>query len=308
MSKVLYIIGNGFDLHHKLRTSYFDYNHYLKEFHSDVLSEIGRSKFFNSSYCSEAEENDKKEKGNFWSCLEQSLLFDYEEYFEDVIFVYAPNFADKHPNFGRMIFQVDDDKIPFSKFTDDYLIEWIKSIDVGKCQKDQILNLSKKDFYLSFNYTNTLQVVYNIPDANILHLHGSLKEHLASETPLQFGNPEDSAEQIQQRLENKYADHPCGSWVTDAIPAVVDLCRALTKNLKQNYESLKNFIQNKNFDEVIVMGHSFLGADKPYYDDILIPSLEKCKWTFYVYDDNDKKNVLKFKQMHPTICVSEKNW
>ena len=179
---------------------------------------------------------------------------------------------------------------------------------MNKCLKDNELNLSPKSFYLTFNYTNTLQSVYGILEANILHIHGSLKESLVNGEPLQFGNPEVYAERLKNRLENKYADNTWGSWITDAIPTIVDLCKALTKNLKQNYDSLKNFIQNQKFDEVVVMGHSFMSVDKPYYDDILIPYLGECKWTFYVYDDNNKKDVLKFKQLHPTICISEKNW
>ncbi|WP_458451189.1 AbiH family protein [Fibrobacter sp.] len=136
----------------------------------------------------------------------------------------------------------------------------------------------------------------------------SIKEFLANGTPLQFGNPKESAEKLQRWLENKYVDNPWGCWVTDAIPSIVELCKALTKNLKQNYESLKNFIQSKKFDEVIVMGHSFMGVDKPYYDDIIVPCLEKCKWTFYVHKDDDKKNVLSFKQEHPLIKTEEIFW
>lgn len=308
MSAVLYIIGNGFDLHHRLNTKYCHYFRFLRKRHPDIVHKMNASKFFSGLEFVDENESSLEVDDKIWSDLEKDLEYAYEDYFDEISFVLAPNYLDEHPNFGGINFQVDDDKAPFSKFTREYLIEWIKSIDVSECKKDQKLNLSKKDFYLSFNYTDTLQRIYGVPDDRVLHIHGYLKETLANEKMLQFGNPEGSAEHLQQRLENKYADHPCGSWVTDGIHGVVELCRALTKNLKQNYENLRVFLRSEEINEVFVMGHSFMGVDKPYYDDILVSSLEKCKWTFYVHNDDDKKNVLKFKQEHPLIKTEEIFW
>ena len=308
MSNVLYIIGNGFDIHHRLSTKYCHYFLYLRKKYPNILNDMNASKFFNGVDTVDIDGSSPEDYNKLWSNLEMMLEFAYEDYFEETVDCYAPDYAEEHPNFGGVIFQVDDDKAPFSKFTNDYLIEWIKLAESGKCVKDNSLNLSSKNYYLSFNYTNTLQSFYNVPDAKILHIHGSLKENFENGRPLQFGNPESSAKCLQQRLENKYADHPCGSWVTDAIHGVVDLCKALTKNPKQNYEPLKFFIQNKSFGEVVVMGHSFMGVDRPYYDDVIVPCLEKCKWKFFYHNENDKDYIQQFKQAHPTICVNEEHW
>ena len=306
MSNVLYIIGNGFDIHHRLSTKYCHYFLYLWKKFPDILSEMNASKFFSGLEIVDIDDFSPKNYNKLWSDLEISLEYAFEDHFEDTL-DYAPDFMDEHPDFGAVMYQVKNGMSPFFKFTRDMLIEWVKYAEMGKCIKDERLNLSSNATYLTFNYTNTLQTIYDIPDANILHIHGSLKEFLANGKALQFGNPKESAEKLQRRLENKYADNPWGCWVTDA-PSIVELCKTLTKNLKQNYESLKNFIQNKEFDEVIVMGHSFMGVDKPYYDDILVPCLEKCKWIFYVHNDDDKKNVLKFKQEHTLIRIEEIVW
>lgn len=308
MSKALYIIGNGFDGHHELKTMFCHYFMYLKERHLDVLYEMKASKFFDGLDHIDLESSSSEVNDKLWSSLEMMLEYAYEDHFEETVDYYAPDYMDEHPDFGAVIYRVRDGMSPFFKFTGDLFVEWIKSIDVSKCKKDDKLCLSPKDFYLTFNYTDTLQTVYGVPDANVLHIHGSLKEFLANGKPLQFGNPEMSAEKLKQLLEHKYADNPWGGWVTDAIPSIVELCMALTKNLKQNYERLKDFVQNICFDEVVVMGHSFMGVDKPYYDDVFVPSLEKCKWTFYVHKDDDKKNVLSFKQEHPLIRVEEIIW
>lgn len=49
----------------------------------------------------------------------------------------------------------------------------LKIIDKSDAEAD--LNLDPNDLYINFNYTNTLQRLYNIPDKCILHIHGALK-------------------------------------------------------------------------------------------------------------------------------------
>ena len=304
MYQILCIIGNGFDRHHGLKTSYLDYFHFLEKNYPDVLGNIGSSKFFNGAYCSVK----PKKNDIFWTELEKNLEYAYEEHFEETIFTYAPDLTAEHPDFGAIINRVGDGMSPFFRFTGELLVKWIKSIDIGKCKRDDDLFLPLSASYLNFNYTSTLQTIYGIDDHQILHIHGSLQDVLKNDGILQFGNPAVSAERLQRHLEYGYAEHACGSWGTDAIPAMIDLCKALTKNLNQNYECLKRFLQSKQFDEVVVMGHSFMGVDKPYYDDILVPYLEKCKWTFYVYDDKNKRDVSDFRRLHPAIYVAEKKW
>lgn len=54
-----------------------------------------------------------------------------------------------------------------------YLCDWLNSVDISKVIPD--LMLDKNDKYLTFNYTETLEKIYNIPSQNILHIHGSIK-------------------------------------------------------------------------------------------------------------------------------------
>ena len=58
---------------------------------------------------------------------------------------------------------------------------------------------------------------------------------------------------------------------------------AFSKNLNENYEKLERFIDSNlnEIDEVMIMGHSMLGGDEPYYRDIVIPRLKDRKWKIY---------------------------
>lgn len=53
--------------------------------------------------------------------------------------------------------------------------EWIESIDISNAKAK--FSLSTKARYLTFNYTETLERLYNIPQQNILHVHGSRLRH-----------------------------------------------------------------------------------------------------------------------------------
>ena len=49
--------------------------------------------------------------------------------------------------------------------------EWVNSIDITVA--DKVLDLPSCSKYLTFNYTETLEKIYGIPQLNILHIHGS---------------------------------------------------------------------------------------------------------------------------------------
>jgi hypothetical protein len=38
-----------------------------------------------------------------------------------------------------------------------------------------MIHKSDKDLYINFNYTATLENVYGISDASVIHIHGSLR-------------------------------------------------------------------------------------------------------------------------------------
>ena len=109
MSRTFFIIGNGFDRHHGLKTSYLDYYHFLENNCPDVLGDIGLSKFFNGAYCSAR----PKKNDIFWTEIEKNLEYDYEEHLEETVFAYAPDLAAEHPDFGAVINRVKDGMSPF---------------------------------------------------------------------------------------------------------------------------------------------------------------------------------------------------
>lgn len=74
--------------------------------------------------------------------------------------------------------------IDIQKIIEDIFQDWIGLINISVQKK---YNLSLEDHYITFNYTKTLESVYNISDKNVYHIHGKI-----GDKKLIFGHREDN--------------------------------------------------------------------------------------------------------------------
>lgn len=90
----------------------------------------------------------------------------------------------------------------FRPVLDEFLEEfrnWVDSININDAEK--VLDLPMECRYLTFNYTETLERVYSIPESNILHIHGSRlsdKEYIIGHNNYQ--DPQDAYNDESQML------------------------------------------------------------------------------------------------------------
>jgi hypothetical protein len=160
MSNTLFVIGNSFDLHHGIPSRYDDFREFLSERDKDLLNLI--------------EEHLLHQEGELWKDFESALARLNKDSIED----YASNNLMSYSSVewsdsGHNDYQYEIDEI-VSKLTDrlkQRFSEWIFQIDLNVYNKN--LNYINPDnHYLTFNYTQTLQSLYAVPDENILHIHG----------------------------------------------------------------------------------------------------------------------------------------
>ena len=59
-------------------------------------------------------------------------------------------------------------------FTGFYFYKWISQIEFFNINSD--LSINADDYFISFNYTDTLEQFYNVPQDHILHIHGEAKK------------------------------------------------------------------------------------------------------------------------------------
>ena len=308
----LYIIGNGFDRNHGLKTSYWDYRGFLFNHYPRALNDFENCEYINLT------------NSDLWTCLEESLAIDYETCMDESVDNGYPDVSqDGESKWNEIEVDLDMQTKFIYDFTGKYLLEWLMSLDFSTLKRK--FNLRANDLYLTFNYTTLLEELYNIPRDNILHIHGNIADvnvnnifgqnyitntsslwqaEISETIPLylinndtvhkviQFGATDNNSKDIGKWLENKYCDDDFyGVSIKPGIDKIIQYCDAASKTLKQNYNKLYSFISLNNIDEVIVMGHSYVGIDFDYYNDVIMPLLQPCKWTFYIHDDTDNLNA-----------------
>ena len=307
----LIICGNGLDIHVGLNTSYRAYRDYLlnKKIYEgeSAISIIEKSDFFIP--------RDK----DCWTDLENALTFDYRKYITQYIDAFDRDIDDNNyetsiaqMNSANQFFQNNSQAIA-RDFTNNWFWEWIARVYYNNieevCYKnsnDGIHEVIDGDcICINFNYTHTLEDMFGINKTNVLYIHNRLpdKRNL-NDKGIDFERDilALAKKQFQFGSVNNYLDE----WINFAnsiklkssqklmskkslIDNLKEIYYAFSKKLSMNYDVLSKFIdENKTkITEVIVIGHSMLGVDVPYYRDVIVPKLKDVPWDVYWHKFDD---------------------
>lgn len=277
-SEQLYIIGNGFDIHHKIKSEYCNFKDWLKKNakKSSLIDLIDI--FFN---------NDNK----FWSKIEQSLG-EYNEY-SITDWCVPDNPTDyKYDHPGAWQASVEDN-IPyiFGTAMDDFrnaFNEWVDSINIKGIKTDLLLPKTAK--YFTFNYTDTLENAYGIPPENVLHIHGSrlnpYDKYVFGHGTLRDVNKPYMDETIELPYQNAYSEviDTMNNWRKDP--------QKIIKNHDAFFDSLSNC------KGVCVMGLSYNTIDMPYLEEVAQKVGPDCQWVLMYYNNEDYQRAYKFSKKH----------
>jgi hypothetical protein len=234
--------------------------------------------------------------GDLWSNIEESLEIDYYSLMEYSVSNYGVNFLDDNPGWSDILSFTSNETDFIEDFTGKYFVEWLRRSyhPVGK-----IYSLSKDDLYLTFNYTNTLEDSYGIPEKSILHIHGSLnkiKNHFTNQEireEIQFGCGFDP-EYVNDEFEEMYEDSEYwGASISFGASEIIQACQSVYKDVKGNFLKLKNFISKFNVTQIIVMGLSCGVYDLPYLEEIN-NKFPNVNWIFYYHTDTDLDKCQEF--------------
>lgn len=267
--KRLYVIGNGFDLHHKIKSSYCDFGKYVK-----ISNPLLHRTF----------ENYFSFEGN-WSSLEETLA----HLDVDLITDEASNFlvsyaAEDWSDAYHHDYQYEVARIVelLSKTLKEEFTNWILGLDIPDASSCGVarLPLDATARYLNFNYTNTLQKLYGIPKNQVLHIHNS-----ASDT-----NPDLILGHAYNPSDIQSLNY--GANLEDQDVRVTEANEILDQYFSMTYKPTKDvLLRHKDFfsgltgaSEIYVVGHSLSQVDAPYIREIV--NVTKCaspKWIVTYY-------------------------
>lgn len=311
---LLYVIGNGFDLWHKLPTSYLnDFKPLVKKRHpkeADLLVKLF-SAGDEEDYWSHFEERvgavAELAQERMRSRADDSLSWFVEEANNDGVTSDDRDFGmqlDDHavsissavPNFGKLYPDLDETLLwELRPVLDDCMNEMAARANEWLVSTDKIGSFSRDSYFVTFNYTDTLESVYSIPPCRIFHVHGNASRG----DELVWGNERSKVEENIDLSTSCLAlidkeepmDYDSGGYrpylgyhaQCDAIEEGVnsvqeaeeaasgllkDVCSGFVKQL--NLSELDCFLESipGGIDEVIVLGHSLGDVDSPYFERI----------------------------------------
>ncbi len=313
-NKTLFIIGNGFDIHHELNTEYYHFREYIKK-NIENSNEMRKSEALKillkiidkydatstnetekwsklEEYCSKISTNDLAEEINI---SQQERYNEDGDYIEDQWIkengdrVTAPFLEEKiNDVIGEIQLQ---------------FVEWVNQIKID-CKSDKyFLSLfnDSDNFFLSFNYTDTLEKIYDILPDCICHIHGQSSRNSKK---IYFGG------NIQKEKSLKKVN--CLSQALPYMGAIGDedsiffpqviinsiLRKDVEKIIKDNKDKLNRF---QDMEAVYTYGFSYGRVDKPYLEEIYRLS-PKAVWYINAYHQED---YVDYQNMLIEIGISE---
>lgn len=298
MSSKLYVIGNGFDLYHGLATSYLSFGVFLKEkypvLYESMVTYYGLPSIENG--------NEHYLGGFLWSELETALAYlDHEsildEYSDYVASPGSPDFKDR--DWGA--FQIEIERVVdeltielFSAFQ-----EFILNIDFSKAIGNDVILLDENSLYLNFNYTDTLETIYNISNENIVYIHNQAS--LDNEIILGHAINPESYEEEEVKPPEGLSSEDYERWtemMSDRYDHSFELGKEemLTYFYKSHKDTKTIIRENKSFfnglkqiNEVYILGHSLSDVDQPYFLELLNSVRDDTNWYITYYSDEERE-------------------
>lgn len=264
----LIIVGNGFDKHHKMKTSYLDYRNFLLSHgKKDVVDYFEKG-------C------DFEDREYLWNRMESALgLLAYESAYSFLIDYGSDEWKDSANHDFQYEITTMTKYWPDIK---DYLPFWIREIQYGEPDEKLYPLIIKASLFLSFNYTNTLEYLYKIQKEKIVYIHGD-----ASQTnDLVLGHTHRT-----YYPEWDITDPSCDIRLIEADEIMEQHRKNTLKHVQKIINQNKIFFSSlENTDKIFVLGLSYNDIDKPYLKKIctICPN---AKWYFNWYDDADFKNI-----------------
>lgn len=296
--KTLYIIGNGFDRFHELDTSYVSFGLFLKKKYSSVYDQL-----IECFGLSELDDINLEENSDpLWASYEQSLAgLNFESILEENS-DYLPNIgSDDFRDRDWHSYQISMEEIVkniTTRMTAAFK-EFILSVDFSSAKNHQ-LNIEKDSSFLNFNYTDSLESLYDVDKKNILYIHNKAR----SNDDLILGHGVDPNEFIPQEElpDPNFSPEELDEWnqhMSDNYDFAYESGKEeLMKYFQMSYKPTNDIIGRyssffKNLfsiEKVIVLGHSLSSVDELYLKKVIENSKKNVPWYVSYYGDEERNN------------------
>lgn len=292
----LFVLGNGFDLHHNLPTTTSDF--------TNCIDKYDYPEYYMNS-------------GVDWNLYEEGLsYFDVDTMSE--LHIEGPDYlSDRESDRDGVILQMKQKMVEMLDIRDNALKEMI-NIANQKIHEISHQVKSSDAFYnslvLSFNYTSTLEQLYSLENIkDVLYIHGFFYD----DDDLIFGYSEPNEDVLKKFYPHDvdgnnnftsndfYEEEHDDYYIQNQYQLMYDYYCSNQKT--HQIEKLNNWLKSYEgeVEEIIVLGHSMGLVDKPYFE-LLEEILNPARWRISRYknspSDEDIQNYSFYSKVDHSYC------
>lgn len=305
----LVIIGNGFDLAHRLETSYIDFLAWLIKKYIRINLPKDPNDFFQLNYefyglmeiISKLEEVEKSEEviAEFIELKEKNGISFNNNFLEDILSEYKikNNWCDIEELYFQELTQFVRFTTPEKLNADlfkikEELINYLKEKELIHLPiyQEFFNKIGKDDIVLNFNYTDSVKNYLKYDFNNLIHIHGNLYNHIDN---IIFGYA--ASHESKKKLIDK------------KNPEYTKNIKPFLYNLDSNERKLLDFLAIDGDINVIILGHSCGDSDKLILQQIFTnPKVKSIKTCYYDTTENYfQQQINIYKIMDNEACFSK---
>ena len=232
-----------------------------------------------------------------WSNFEESLYsINVEELLEGNSWFVDDNSRDREGDInpfkqGAYYREIADSIRVCIQYTHVLFQRWIEGVDIKETPLLlPVKRLADETLFLSFNYTETLEKLYNVPADNVCHIHGIRNNADRMGNMSQLYAAENLIIGHGNNLPKEY-----DSVNVEAADVFDEVIKGLRKPTERIIENQSNFwlrIRQSNIDKIYSFGFSYGDVDLPYIEHICkLLQDRNVVWYLYNHDENENRQM-----------------
>ncbi|MDX8420045.1 hypothetical protein MOZ60_08040 [Stecheria sp. CLA-KB-P133] len=292
--RVLYVIGNGFDLMHGVHSSYYDFG--------KILGKRSNIRFILDHYL---------QADDLWADFEGALAkIDVESMSQPAIldgFLDSMDAYDEDAQMADFYAAADMAAAPATELSSELrhrFRNWVCSLQVHS-EDRPLKEIIRNGKYLDFNYTEFIETLYGVKSSDVCYIHGCRKKKKyrpkeklilghqpgASDAQYDFNDHWDGIDLSENHAQMIYDAQQI------ALQEISEADEQLTKHSDRIIAAHKNFFEGlSDINKVIVIGHSLYPVDWEYFHEILYQNnaADRINWYFSCFSNGDLERIQKF--------------
>lgn len=288
---ILFILGNGFDLMHNVRSSYYAFRDSIGK-NNSLRTTL---EFYLTPEDIWADFEDSLARFNVGAMASSELIEDWLDMFdafdEDASvasFYMAAEWA------GEPMRTIGDE-LP-SRFR-----RWVDSLAVGTADRP-LKELFRNSKVLCFNYTEFVETMYGVPNEDVCYIHGSrkrkkghpLEKLILGHLPGASDDAYDFDDSHRRGPKNPFRRKMVELAQENAIRIISEWDEELTKDSRKIINEHKDFFDGlSGITAVVTIGHSFAPVDQDYFAAVVaaLPDPGAVQWYFGCYGLHDLERL-----------------